>query len=221
MPLPRTLPAILPMSLLEAFTVTTATITNNGLSLLAQALISSGANSVISYVAIGTGSGTLTTGLTSGTPTTSLATTALPAGLSIGQSLTLINDIHTAVVTVASPGASLGATSIPIQSFTSSFSFPIGSGVLTTPSVNDIGLQVETARVVVDAGVTGAQPGETLVSGYFDPSAATATYIEVGYFGGSTASGTLGSGTLVARDVMWWPHTIYVDSFTNQLDSTV
>lgn len=221
MPLPKTLPTVLPFALPGGSSwVTTAVITNNGLSLLAQALISSGANAAISYVAIGSGLTTTTGALTSGVAVTSLPVAALPFAVTAGQSLTLVNDTISATVT-ASSAALVGATSISITSFTPSSTFASGSGVLFTPSATDIQLQNETARVPIAAGVVGAAAGETLVSGYFDPSTATGTYVEVGYFGGATATSASNSGTLVARDLMWWPHTVNVDSYTNQLDSTV
>lgn len=225
MPLPKALPTPLPSALSLGVTTLSnqAVITNNGLSLLAQTLISSGTNAVIAYVAIGTGTGTLSGGLTSGVAVTSLPVNALATGITAGQSLTLVstNGVDTATMTVAVPGALVGATSIPINSFTPSATFLAGSGLLNTPTVNDIQLQAETARVATSAGVVGANPGETLVSGYFDPTIATGTYVEVGYFGGSTATGTVNTGTLVARDLMLWAHTLNADSYTNQLDSTV
>lgn len=198
-----------------------AVITNNGLQLLAATLINSSATAAIAYVAIGAGTATLSGGVTSGVPVTSLAVNALAANVAAGQTLTIINDTNTDVVTVTSAGALAGATSIPIASWTPAFSFPAGSGLVNTPVVTDILLQQETARVAISAATVGAGNGETLISGYFDPTTPSGTYLEVGYFGGASASGAANSGALVARDIMWWPHVVNVDSYTNQLDSTV
>lgn len=221
MPLPKLLPTVLPFTLLGAPWVTNATITNNGLSLLAAALINGSANATITFVAIGTGTGLLSAGVTSGVPTTALSVNALAAGIAAGQALTIIYQTFTDTVTVTSAGALAGATSIPINSWTPAFAFPAGSGLVNTPAVTDGQLQAEAARVEISAGTVGANPGETLISGYFDPTTPSGAYIEVGYFGGPAASLTANSGTLVARDIMWWQHTLNVDSFTNQLDSTV
>lgn len=220
MPLPRGLPTVLPFPI-GAPWVTTATITQAGLTLLASALINSGVDASISYVAIGTGAATLSSGLSSGVPIISLPVNALPAAIAAGQSLTIIYSTYTDTVTVTNAGAAVGATSIPINSWTPAFSYPSGSGLVNTPAVTDTALQAEVTRAEVSAGTVGANPGETLVSGYFDPTTATGTYLEVGYYGGVNASLTPGSGILVARDLMWWQHTVNVDSYTNQLDSTV
>ena len=198
----------------------TAVIPNAALTLLASALINSSANASVSYVALGTGAGALSSGLTSGVAVTALAVNALSAGIASGQSLTLIYQTYTATVTTSAAVAA-AATSIPITSFTPSYSFPSGSGLVNTPNANDTQLQAESTRVEISAGTTGAASGETLISGYFDPTVATGVYVEVGFFGGPNASLTANSGTLVARDVIWWDHTVNVDSFTAQLDSTV
>lgn len=196
------------------------TYTNAGLTLLATAWQSNGADVAITYVGLGLGCGTLASALSSGTPYTSLAlNAALTANLSIGQALTLINSAgNTQAATVASPGASAGATSIPIASVTPTHTYGIGSGVTTTPAATDTGLFDETFRIAAIPGSPGAQPGESLNNTYIDPSAASATYVEVGYFGG-TASGTPGTGTLLARDVQLWQHTMNADSASFQLDS--
>jgi hypothetical protein len=200
--------------------VTTAAFTTAGRNLLASTLISN-ASAQVAYVAIGAGAGALSAGLTSGTPYTSLPVVALPAGLASGQSLVIINGSNVDTVTLAS-AALAGATSLSIASWTPSYSYPAGSGLVNTPSANDTQLQSESLRDVVSGAVTGAGAGETLVSGYFDPaSTPSGTYLEVGYFAGASASATPGSGVLVARCVVWWAHTVNVDSETFQLDSTV
>jgi hypothetical protein len=197
------------------------TYTNVGLTLFATAIQTNGAQVAITYVALGTGCGTLASGLTSGLSYTTLTLAAgLPSGLASGQSLTLINtnNVDTQVVTT-SASVLAGATSIPVTSFTASATFAVGSGVTTTPAATDTALYNETVRLAATPGNAGAQPGESLNSGYFDSTTATATYVEVGYFGGSTATATLGTGTLMARDVQFWAHTLGSDSASPQLDS--
>lgn len=197
------------------------TYTNAGITLLALAWQANGAQTAVTYVAIGLGCGTLATGLTSGTPYTALAlAVGLTSSLSIGQSLTLVDSGgDSTTLTVASPGASGGATSIPINSFTPSVNFAVGSGVSTTPAATDTSLFDETYRLAAITGSAGASAGESLNPAYFDPSTASATYLEVGYFGGSTASSTLETGTLIARDVQFWSHTAGADSASFQLDT--
>lgn len=221
MALPRTLPALLPSAPAEVAFVTNAVITNAGMTLLAGALINSGANAAVTFVAIGAGTGLLASGITAGVAITALPVQPLAANVAGGQHLTIIFDTFTDTVTAASGGAVAGATSIPILTWTPTYAFPSGSGLVNTPAVTDGALQNELARVEISAGTVGANPGETLISGYFDPTTASGTYLEVGYFGGASASLTAGSGILVARDIMWWQHTVNVDSFTNQLDSVV
>jgi hypothetical protein len=123
------------------------------------------------------------------------------------------------VVTVASPGAAMGATSIPVTSFNANANYTTGAGVTTTPAATDGALFNETCRIAATPGVAGAQPGETLTSAYFDSSTPSAIYVEVGYFGGSTATSALGTGTLLARDVEFWSHTAGTDSAAPQLDT--
>lgn len=220
MPLPSLLPASLPLSALSAGGALVA-ITNNGLILLASAEQTNGAQTAVTYVSVGLGCGTLAAALSSGTPATSLTlAVALTASLAVGQALTLINSAgNTMSAIVASPGASVGATSIPINSVTPTNTYGIGSGVTTTPAASDTAMFDETFRVAAIPGNPGARPGESLNSAYFDPSAPSATYVEVGYWGGSTASATLGTGTLLARDVQLWQHTMNTDSASFQLDT--
>jgi hypothetical protein len=197
-----------------------ATYTNAGLTLLATARQSNGADVAVTYVGIGLGCGTLASALTSGTAYTSLTlAAALTANLAIGQTLVLINNAGNSVsATVASPGASAGATSIPINSLTPTNTYSSGSGVTTAPAATDTALFDETYRIAAIPGSPGANPGESLNNTYFDPSAPSATYVEVGYFGG-TASATPGTGTLLARDAQLWQHTMNADSASFQLDT--
>jgi hypothetical protein len=197
--------------------------TNNGLILYATALQTPGAQVAVTYVSIGTGLGTLASQLTNGTSYTSLSLNAgLPIALVAGQSLTLIDaNSDSQTVTVATGGAAQGATSIPVNSFTANATYATGSGVVTTPAGSDAALNNETVRIAAPAGVNGATAGESLNSGYFGPSTPSGTYVEVGYWGGSTATSGLGTGTLLARDIQFWAHTLNQDSYTFQLDTTL
>lgn len=198
-----------------------ATYTNVGLTLLATALQTSGANVAITYVALGTGCGTLASALTGGQAYTVLLLAAgLPAPLANGQSLTIVDATgDTQIVTCT--GNNAGDIAIAVQSFTASANFAVGSGVTTTPGATDNALFNEQTRVEANTGTAGANPGESLNSGYVDPSAPSGTYVEVGYYGGSTATGAAGSGILMARDIQYWAHTYNVDSAQFQLDSTI
>ena len=202
-----------------------AIITNTGLTLAATALQTPGANVAITYVDIATGCGTLAAAITSGVAVTSLALdAALPATLASGQSLTVTDGTNSETVTVAAAGATAGATSIPITSWTPAHSYVAHTtGVAPTPAASDSALYNGSAavRVAANAGVAGANPGESLNSGYFDGTQPTGTYLLVGYFGGSTATATAGTGTLIAEDVQYWSHTLNSDSASFQLDSTI
>src|SRR5579859_5475199 len=171
-----------------------AVITNAGLTLLATALQTPGVQAAITYVEVGTGCGTLATGLTSGTAYTTLALdAALPANVAAGASLTITDGTNTQTVT-CNGGASAGASSIPVTSFTASSTFAAHTtGVAVAPQATDLALYNAVARVAANAGSAGANPGESLNAGYFDGTQATGVYMQVGYFGGSTASSTLGS----------------------------
>lgn len=189
--------------------------TNNGLNLVAAA----GVNPT--WVAIGTGAGTLSSALTNGVMYTSIHLNAgTPANLASGQSMTLYDGTNTQTVTTSGT-VTAGATSIPVTSFTASATFAINTtGIAPTPAATDLVLYNEIARVAVSANVTGASAGETLVNAYFDGTQATNLYMQVGYFGGAATS-TPGSGTLMIEDIQYWSHTLNNDSATFQADSTI
>jgi hypothetical protein len=199
-----------------------AVLTNVGLALIATALQTDGASVAITYAAVGTGCGTLSAARNSGSTYTTLPLDAvLPANVANGASLTVTDGTHSETVT-CNGGATAGATSITINSWTPSNNFAAHTtGVAPTPLAADTALYNEVARVAATAGAPGASPGESLNSGYFDGTEATNIYLQVGYFGGSTATSTLGTGTLIAADVQYWDHTINADSATFQLDSTI
>lgn len=193
--------------------------TNVGLTLLATALQTPGANAGISYVSLGVGCGVLSSALTNGSMYTSLSLTSpLTRPLANGQSLTIMNSLSATQI-VTSLGALLGASSIPVSSFTASTTFAVGSGVVTTPATTDVGLFQELVRSAAFGGTAGGSPGESLNGAYFDPTTSTNLYLEVGYFGSSTATSILGTGILIARDVQFWNHTVGADSALFNLDS--
>lgn len=203
-----------------------ALITNTGLTLLATALQTPGAIAAITYVDVVPACGTLASALTSGTPYTALTIdTGLPVSLSTGQGITITDGTNSFTATVASPGASSSATTIPVNSVTPANNYAAHTTAIgLTPAVADTGLYNGSAagiRVAANVGVAGANPGESLNNGYFDATQPTAIYISVGYFGGSTATSTPGSGVLVAEDVQYWNHTLNNDSVSFQLDSVL
>jgi hypothetical protein len=197
--------------------------TTGGLNLVATGLQTAGANCAVSYVALSLGCGTLATTLTSGTPYTSLALVGtLPAALASSQSLTISDGVASATVTT-SGSVSPGATSIPIASFTPAHTFAaLTTGVAPTPQASDIALYAESLRLPANTpGIAGASAGETLSSGYFDGTQPTGVYMLVGYFGGSTATGALATGTLMMEDIQYWNHTLNADSNMYQADSII
>jgi hypothetical protein len=201
-----------------------AVFTNAGLTLLATALQANDVQTAVTYVSVGLGAGTLSSGLTNGSPYTSLPLQiALAVNISNGQSLTLVNSGgNTQVITASGVGNVIGATSITVTSFNANATYAIGSGVVNTPAASDLALQNEAVRLSASTGSAGSNPGESLNAGYFDPSStSTGIYLEVGYWGGSSATSTLGTGTLMARDVQYWNHTVNSDSASYQLDTTL
>lgn len=202
----------------------TAQITNAGLNQLAGALLGvagAAAAAQITYVALGTGAGLLATALTNGTNYTMLALqSGCATAIANGTSLTIVNGTNIQTVTLSS-AANAGDTTLNVTSFMANFSYPVNSGVLTTPAATDTALQNEIFRKAVSGAVAvGGSPGEALISLYIAPTDSPGvTFLEIGWFAGA-ASGALGSGILVARAVYWYPHTS-ADSANAQLDTTV
>lgn len=196
--------------------------TNAGLILRATADQTNGAQVAPTWVAIGTGCGTLSAALTSGVSYTSLALdAALPANLSSGQSLTITDGTHTQTVVTSGP-VTAGALSIPVTSFIANANYSAHTtGVAPTPQATDLALYNEVTRAAVITGTAGATPGESLVAGYFDSTQATNIYLQVGYFGGVSASSTLNSGTLLIEDSQYWNHTVNADSAMFQADMII
>ncbi len=200
---------------------TSATYTTVGLNLIAGAQIG-GPSAQVTYVAIGTGTGTLSGGLTAGQAYTQLGVNALAAAVPGNQVLAIVYQTSIDFVTVAPSGAPQGATSLPIVSWTPAFSFPAGTGLVNQPSLGDTQLQAEAYRTAVSAATPGSGAGETLISGYGDPTATpSGTYVEVGWFADPSPTPVTNSGTLIARAVIWWPHAQYADSQTFQMDGVI
>jgi hypothetical protein len=201
-----------------------ATWTTQGLNLIASAVQNPGVNCAMAYVALSTGCGTLASpGITAGTPITSIPLNAgLPAALAAGQPLTITDGANSETAQVASGGAALGATSIPITSWTPAQSYAANvTGIAPTPQASDTTLYAEAVRVAANPGTAGSNAGESLNTAYFDGTQPTAIYLLVGYFGGSSATGTIGSGLLMAADVQYWNHVANQDSNMYSADSTI
>jgi hypothetical protein len=197
--------------------------TNNGLTLIATAVQTPGANVAPQYVGISPGCGTLSGAITASTPVTSLPLDAtLPVTLGSGQGLTVTDGVNSETVTVAAGGASAGAGSITINSWTPVHNYAAHTtGVCPTPLTSDTALYNETQRLGVTAASAGGSPGESLIIGYFDGTQPTAVYLLVGWFGGATATATVGTGTLMAEDIVVWNHTVNADTFMYQGDGII
>lgn len=91
----------------------------------------------------------------------------------------------------------------------------------TTPTISDTALGHEVFRKAVTAYTNGAT-GEILISMYLSPTDTINVDIEeVGFFGGSSASSTPGSGILLARGL--WSHNpkTNMESITFVLDEVI
>lgn len=196
--------------------------TTVGRNLVASAVQSSSASAAISYIGLSTGCGTLSSGLAASSVYTSLSLTAtLPANLSSGQSLTISDGTNAQTVTT-SASVSAGATSIPVNGFTALHTFAATTtGVSPTPVVGDVALYNESVRIPVLANGAGAGAGETLSQGYADGTQPTGLYTSVGYFGGSTATSSIGTGTLLVEGSQYWDHILNADSFMYEADATI
>ena len=200
----------------------TAIWTTNGLNLIATAVQTTGVDAAIKYVALSTGCGALGAQLTVGTNYTSLQLVgSVPANLAGGQALLLSDGTNTQTV-VTNGAASAGASSIAVVAFTASATFVANvTGIAPIPRSSDISLYNESVREIILANGAGASAGETLASGYCDGTQPSAVYMLVGYFGGASATGTVGTGTLMIADTQYWNHTINSDSNMYQADATI
>jgi hypothetical protein len=115
-------------------------ITDNGaISMIKNIWNSSGsAIGIMNHVVVSpNGASSKLTSATGVSPITTLAISALPAALSNGATLTLGYGGATPQTVTLSAGASLGATSLTVTSFTPSANFPIGTDICAIPSVTD------------------------------------------------------------------------------------
>jgi len=201
-----------------------ATWTNGGISLAATAMQTSSVDVAITYADIVVGAGTLSTGLTSGVSYSSLSlNVGVPAIIASGQSLLISNGAASQVVTT-SLSIPIGSTTIAVNLFTASANFAANTtAVSPIPQTTDTALYNGTnaVRVAANVGTAGSNPGESLTSAYFDGTQPTNVYMLVGYFGGSTATSTPGTGTLMIADNQYWNHTNNVDSNMYQADYTI
>lgn len=202
-----------------------AVFVNTGRTLWATALQTDGVTAAVDYVDFAPGCGTLSSGLTVSTPYSSLPLDGtLGATLAGGATLIITDGVNTDTATVAGGGASAGASSIPLTGYTAGHTFAAhNTTVALAQAVTDLALYASTGavRVAANPGAAGAGAGESLLSGYFDGTQPAAVYIQVGYFGGSTATSTPGTGTLIAEDLQYWNLSAGVVSATPQVDVTL
>ena len=200
----------------------TAIWTTVGIDLVATALQSAGVDAAVKYVALSTGCGTLGAPLTVGAVYTSLPLTGtLPANLASGQSLVITDGTNSQTV-VTNGAVSAGASSIPVIGFAASASCAASvTGVAPIPQSTDIALYNEGVRVAILASGAGAAAGESLISGYCDGTQPSGVYMLVGYFGGASATSSVGTGTLLVADNQYWNHTVNTDSNMYQADATI
>lgn len=175
-------------------------IVDAGRNLVRDAIRGAVTDTGIHYVALGGPFTTLTTGLTNGqSGITSLAVVVLASLISSGASITLINASGTTQAVTLSSQANAGATSISVNSFTANAAYATGSSVMRTPAAGQTALDSEQFRKALttnSAPATGA--GKTTT--YIAPGEAnTWTTEEIGWFAGSTATATAGSGVMLAR----------------------
>jgi len=199
-----------------------ATWTTAGLNLVASAAQSSSADAAISYVGLSAGCGTLSVGLSISVTYTSLSLdAALPVSLAAGQSL-VISDGANSQVVICDGVQTAGAFTLTVVSFLATATYTAHTtGAAPLPLATDVALYNESIRVVVLAAGAGSGAGESLISGYADGTQATGFYMMVGYFGGSSATSSIGTGTLVIEDVQVWNHTINADSNMYQADAVI
>lgn len=91
----------------------------------------------------------------------------------------------------------------------------------TAPSAGDTQLGAESYRKAVTSYANGASPGELLISMYLGPGDDVGDAIqEVGFFGGTSATGARNTGTLLARGLYAHTH-LGTESIQFVLDITV
>ena len=86
----------------------------------------------------------------------------------------------------------------------------------TTPAATDTQLGAEVFRKALTSSANGAAAGEGLYTVYLSPQDAIGVAIaEVGWFAGSSASGTANSGVLIAR--VLYSHTKTANESVNDV----
>jgi hypothetical protein len=197
--------------------------TTAGLNLIATAVQAPAPNVAMAYVGISSGCGTISSGISSGVGITTIGLDAgLPVALAGGAGLTVTDGTNIETVTVGGGGAAHGVTTITISSWTPLHTYVAHvTAVCPTPLAADTALYNETVRIPAAAGTPGAGAGESLTTAYFDGTQATAIYLLVGYFGGSTATSTAGTGTLMGEDIQFWNHVLNSDTNMYQADNTI
>ncbi len=92
----------------------------------------------------------------------------------------------------------------------------------TAPNITDTRLGAETFRKAVTSYSNGAAHGEIIFSGYIAPGDAVGANVqEVGWFGGSAATGTANTGVLLARGLYAHNPKLATESFQATLDLTI
>ena len=91
----------------------------------------------------------------------------------------------------------------------------VGTGS-TAPAATDTQLQTEVFRKALTSSANGAAAGEGIFTLYLSPQDVVGTAIaEVGWFAGSSASGTANSGVLIAR--VLYSHTKTANESVNDV----
>jgi hypothetical protein len=196
------------------------TVTDAGLNLFRDAWTGTGTTIQGAYMAFGTGFTKLTAQLNNGTPYTSLAVSALPAAVSAGDELQLVDvNNNVATVTVDTGGAAPGATSVPISSFTPSQNWVVDTAVIRKPGSGDTSLDNENFRVQLLSFVNGGNAGQSVNTYYVAPNVGNVQIAEVAVFAGPSVTSTVGTGTMVMRAPYGHDHTT-AESLQDTVDFT-
>lgn len=167
-------------------------------AIFANGQVTTFAGTAVIFMALGDGLCIVNSNLVNGTAYTSLATTGLTKAITAGESLTLTSSIHTQVITAAA-NASIGATTISVNSFVANFNYgTVPTSLISTPLVTNTVLDHERFRVAYATGQAGSAPGEFDMTIYVSPNQANNFVIaEIGFFDDS--SGVTDAGVLLAR----------------------
>lgn len=195
------------------------TITTVGKNMVRDALFAPVSDISINYVAFGSGLATTTSALNNGTAYTSIACTALAQAVTAGEQITVENATNSQVWTVSGSGAAAGATSIPVTSQNANATYAIGALVASTPALAQTSLDNEQFRKAVTSQ-NNATNAQLITTVYVNPNEGNGfSYAEVGWFAGSSASGTAGSGIMMAR-LLYVPSTAKSNLVSIEVDRT-